>query len=86
LPLRSQSWSEHLQAGQMIRDEATVDYIQSAHGFLTPVSVVHRHMVGGQVITENLYRYEPFKMFSADAEIKFTEIETPPLPPAPIKK
>jgi hypothetical protein len=86
LPLRIQAWSEHPQAGQTIRDEATVEYIQSAHGFLTPASVVHRHMVDGQVITENLYRYEPFKMFSADAEIKFTELETPPPPPAPIKK
>ena len=67
----------------MIRDEATVDYVQSAHGFLTPASVVHRHLVDGKVITENLYRYEPFKMFSADAEIKFTELETPPPPPPP---
>jgi hypothetical protein len=101
LPLRVQSWSEHPQdattillqtwsghpqASVRVRDEATVDYIQSAHGFLTPASVVHRHMVEGQVITENLYRYEPFKMFSADAEIKFTELETPPPPPAPAKK
>ena len=86
LPLRIQSWSEHPQAGHVVRDEATVDYIQSPHGFLTPASVVHRHMIDGQVITENLYRYEPFKMFTADAEIKFTELETPPPPLAPIKK
>ncbi len=86
LPLRIQSWSEHPQAGHVVRDEATVDYIQSPHGFLTPASVVHRHIIDGQVITENLYRYEPFKMFTADAEIKFTELETPPLPLAPIKK
>ena len=86
LPLRIQSWSEHPQATHKIRDEATVDYVQSAHGFLTPASVVHRHLVDGQLITENLYRYEPFKMFSADAEIKFTELETSPPPPAPIKK
>src|ERR1035437_4833165 len=101
LPLRVQSWSEHPQdattillqtwsghpqASVRVRDEATVDYIQSAHRFLTPASVVHGHMVEGQVITENLYRYEPFKMFSADAEIKFTELETPPPPPAPAKK
>ena len=98
LPLRIQSWTEHsedatqilLQSwsghppNQTVRDEATVDYIQSAHGFLTPASVVHRHLVDGHVMTENLYRYEPFKMFSADAEIKFTELEAPP--PAPIKK
>jgi hypothetical protein len=99
LPLRIQSWSEHPQrtlletwsghapdANENIRDEATVDYVQSAHGFLTPASVVHRHLVDGKVVTENLYRYEPFKMFSADAEIKFTELDTPPPPPAPAKK
>jgi hypothetical protein len=100
LPLRIQSWTEHSQdatqvllqawsghpATQKVRDEATVDYIRSAHGFLTPASVVHRHLVDGKVVTENLYRYEPFKMFSADAEIKFTELETPPPTPAPIKK
>ena len=86
LPLRIQSWSEHPQATHKIRDEATVDYVQSAHGFLTPASVIHRHLVDGQVITENLYRYDPFKLFSADAEIKFTELETPPPPPAPAKK
>jgi hypothetical protein len=89
LPLRIQSWTQHSpDLIHQIRDEATVDYIQSAHGFLTPASVVHRHMVDGKVMTENLYRYEPFKMFSADAEIKFTELETPPPPPAPtsIKK
>jgi hypothetical protein len=81
-----QTWSGHPQARQRVRDEATIDYVQSAHGFLTPASVIHRHLVDGHVITENLYRYEPFKMFSADAEIKFTELETPPPPPAPSKK
>jgi hypothetical protein len=86
LPLRIQSWSENSQVKRTVRDEATVDYVQSAHGFLTPASVIHRHMVDGQVITENLYRYEPFKMFSADAEIKFTELDTPSPPPAPAKK
>jgi hypothetical protein len=85
LPLRIQAWSEH----DKIRDDATVDYVQSAHGFLTPVSVVYHHVVNGQLITENHYRYEPFKMFSADAEIKFTELPDPPAaatPPPPAKK
>jgi hypothetical protein len=82
-----QTWSGHApDATLRVRDEATVDYVQSAHGFLTPVSVVHRHLVDGKVITENLYRYQPFKMFSADAEIKFTELDTPTPPPAPVKK
>ncbi len=88
LPLRIQAWNQHAQDGHVFRDDATVDYTPSAHGFLTPASVVHRHSVDGQVITENLYRYEPFKMFSADTEIKFTELPDmpPPTAPPPVKK
>ena len=82
LPLRVQAWAEHPDAKRTIRDEAAVDYALSAHGFLMPASVVHRHLVDGRLWIENLYRYEPFKLFSADAEIKFTEVpETPPPPP-----
>ncbi len=58
----------------------------SAHGFLVPASVVHRHLVDGKLITENLYRYEPFKTFGADTEIKFTEFTDVPPNPAPVKK
>jgi hypothetical protein len=87
LPLRVQAWAEHPDAKRTIRDEAAVDYALSAHGFLMPASVVHRHLVDGQLKTENLYRYDPFKLFSADAEIKFTEVpETPPPAPAPPRK
>jgi hypothetical protein len=87
LPLRIQAWAEHPDAKRTIRDEAAVEYALSTHGFLMPASVVHRHLVDGELKTENLYRYEPFKLFSADAEIKFTEIpDTPPPPPAPAKK
>lgn len=86
LPLRVQAWTEHAQSNQTIRDEATVDYTLSPHGFLTPASVVHRHLVGGQLMTENLYRYEPFKLFTADAEIKFTELPEPASPPPAKKK
>jgi hypothetical protein len=87
LPLRVQAWAEHPDAKRTIRDEAAVDYALSTHGFLMPASVVHRHLVDGQLKTENLYRYEPFKLFSADTEIKFTEVpDTPPPPPAPPRK
>ena len=87
LPLRVEAWAEQVDiARHKIRDEATVEYVQSVHGFLTPASVVHRHRVDGQLVTENLYRYEPFKLFAADAEIKFTEVPDvstlPPTPPA----
>jgi len=61
LPLRVQAWAEHPDAKRTIRDEATVDYALSTHGFLMPASVVHRHLVDGELKTENLYRYEPFK-------------------------
>lgn len=84
LPLRIQAWAQYLDRDKhAIRDQATVDYTESAHGFLTPASVVHRHLVDNRLVTENLYRYEPFKLFSADTEIKFTEIpDTLP----PVKK
>lgn len=84
LPLRIQAWAESVDAARhKIRDEASVDYVRSSHGFLAPVSVLHRHLVDGKAITENLYRYEPFKLFTSDAAIKFTEI---PDEPAAAKK
>jgi hypothetical protein len=85
LPLRVDAWAQYADGQHRIRDEATVDYVQSSHGFLTPVSVLHRHLVDAQPITENLYRYEPFRMFSSDAEIKFTEVPDQPAA-APVKK
>ena len=74
LPVRIQTWADYLAPGQVIRDEATIDYVMSSHGFLAPVSVVHRHLVNQHLVTENLYHYAPFKLFSADADIKFTTI------------
>ncbi len=83
LPLRVEAMAESAEREHTFRDQATVEYVLSTHGFLTPVSVRHRHLVDGKLVTENLYRYEPFKLFAADAEIKFTEI---PDPPPPVKK
>src|SRR5450432_1497232 len=79
LPIRVEAWTERQEGNVTSRENATVEYVESAHGFLMPASVVHRHLINGSLITENLYRYEPFKMFTADTEIKFTELpETPP--------
>jgi hypothetical protein len=83
LPLRVEAWTERRDGNVTSREDATVEYVESAHGFLTPASVVHRHLINGGLITENLYRYEPFKMFTADTEIKFTEL---PETSAPTKK
>ena len=79
LPLRVQAWTEYVESKRHIRDEATVDYIVSTHGFLTPASVAHRHIIDRQIITENLYHYDPFKLFGADSELKFTEPSDPPI-------
>lgn len=79
LPLRVEARADSSEGNHSFRDEATVDYILSTHGFLTPASVLHRHSVDGKLMTENLYRYESFRLFAADAEIKFTELpEAPP--------
>jgi hypothetical protein len=56
----------------MVRDDATVDYLPAALGFLTPASVVHRHFVDGEALTENLYSYGPFRLFGAESTIQFT--------------
>jgi hypothetical protein len=81
LPLRVNAWMEYTdQANRVIRDDATVDYAMSQHGFVTPASVVHRHAVNGAVMTENLYRYEPFKLFSTSSSIQFGDLpETTPI-------
>jgi len=71
LPLRVEVWAEDDQNKTKIRDEATVVYVQSEHGFLMPASVVHRHLVNGTVTAENRYTYQPFRLFTAETDIKF---------------
>jgi hypothetical protein len=78
LPLRIDAWAEFQASGHTVRDEATVEYVVCSHGFLTPASVLHRHLVDGVLITENHYRYAPFKLFTADTDINFTEVPEPP--------
>jgi hypothetical protein len=80
-PLRIWVWAEQPTGKSTIRDEATVDYVMSPHGFVAPVSVHHLHLVDGKMTSENLYRYEPFKLFAAESELKFS-VE-PPVPQAP---
>jgi hypothetical protein len=41
--------------------------------------------VDGRTTTENLYRYEPFKLFTTSSDIKFKDMPAT-APPAPIKK
>jgi hypothetical protein len=68
LPLRVSVWAVRTVNGHAIRDEATIDYVASGHGFVAPASVLHHHVVDGQLRTENLYRYGPFTIAGADGD------------------
>ena len=74
LPLRISASFEHEEPQHTLRDDATIDYAVSALDFPTPLTVTHRHFVDGQALTENLYRYEPFHLFTTDTTIHY---ETP---------
>jgi hypothetical protein len=71
LPARVWLRAQRESGGVTMRDEATVDYVQSPHGTIVPASVVHRQFTGSQLTVENVFRYSPFQMFAAEAEITF---------------
>lgn len=71
MPVRVWLRAQRESGGVAMRDEATVDYVESPHGLIVPASVVHRQFAGGQMTVENVFRYSPFRMFAADADIKF---------------
>jgi hypothetical protein len=72
VPLRISCWTEHPDGKHTLRDQAMVDYVPTALGFVAPATVVHRHFVDGQALTENLYSYEPFHLFTTDTRIEYT--------------
>jgi len=71
VPLRISATTEHAEEKHTIRDDATIDYVLSSFGCVTPASVVHRHYVDESMLTENLYTYGPFRVFSIDTTIRF---------------
>jgi hypothetical protein len=79
LPLRIRVLSSRKDGPLVINTEGTVDYAMSAHGCILPASVVHRDAIGGKLITENIFRYTPFRKFGAESELKFdAPAEAPP--------
>jgi hypothetical protein len=78
LPLRISAWFEHEEAKHLLRDEASVEYVASPLGFPAPATVVHRHYVDGQGLTENLYVYAPFRLFTSETKIRFGDTDEPP--------
>lgn len=71
LPLRITLRSSRQVEETVVRDEASVEYAMSAHGVLTPASVVHRQWAGDELVVENLFRYTPFRKFAAEAQVKY---------------
>lgn len=80
LPLRVSCAIRRTEDKHDYIDEGTVEYALTPHGFVAPVSVVHRRYVDRQLIIENLFRYKPFRLFAADTEVRFTEVPEPPKP------
>ena len=79
MPLRISAWFEHAEPGHKLRDTATVEFKTSPLGFPAPVSVVHRHYVDGKALTENLYTYAPFRLFTTDTNIRYSATPDPSL-------
>jgi hypothetical protein len=85
LPLRIRLLSARKDGPFVITTDATVDYAMSPHGCILPTRVEHREYVpnepgkpGGQLLTENIFQYAPFRKFSAESELKFSEVPIDP--------
>ena len=72
LPLRITITESRESGKHRFRDEATVDYVQNAQGFVAPAAVMHKGYADDQLMVEDEFRYTAFRKFGADAEIKFT--------------
>jgi hypothetical protein len=71
LPLRISLRTQWIEQKHTRRHEAEVEYALTSFGIVGPASVRHREYFDNVLITENLFRYTPFKKFGADAAIKF---------------
>jgi hypothetical protein len=71
LPLRVTASIGHGEPGHDLRDDAAVDFVPTPFGCAMPASVVHRHFVDGKLLTENLYTYGRFRLFSTDTTVEF---------------
>jgi hypothetical protein len=77
VPLRISAQFEHRESNRVIHDDASVEYEASPTlGCVTPVSVVHRHLIDGVMLTENLFTYDKFHVFTTDSRIEFIRPET----------
>ena len=73
-PLRISLRNQWTEQGHVRKHEAVVDYTPTPFGIVEPASVKHTEYMDDLLVTENLFRYSPFKKFGADAEIKFQTV------------
>ena len=77
LPIRITAKGLLKEGKHTVGHSFAVDYGLSAQGVLLPVSCTYRRMQNALLTVETVATYTDFKMFSADAEIKF-EVEGEP--------
>lgn len=77
MPLRVTAVTGHEEGAHTLRDDASIDFAMSAFRCAVPASVAHRHWVDGKLLTENLYTYAPFRLFTTDTRIEFGAPVTP---------
>lgn len=77
LPLRVSMHSEWKEQKHTRKHDAVVEYAPTPFGFLAPASVKHTESFDDQMVTENIFRYSPFKKFGADTAIKFEAAPEP---------
>ena len=62
-PFRVTLTATDTSAEQSVRQEATVDYVQSEFGAVLPSKISHRELRAGSVTAENTFTYAAFRRF-----------------------
>jgi len=65
LPVRITLASGQGEGQALVREEASVDYAESAFGTILPFRTEHRELRGGKVVVENQFSYSDFHKFGA---------------------
>lgn len=81
VPLRIAIRGSVTDAGQRsVVHSGVVDYFPSAYGVLVPAAVRYEKLVNRVPLVESVATYSDYRMFAADAEIRFETVEPQPPP------
>jgi hypothetical protein len=73
LPLRITMNSVATTAEGPVKDELSVDYDESPLGCILPANVVHREYLKDVVVSENTFRYGPFRKMDGGTKLEIPE-------------